>query len=203
MDYIEGFLAGIRSTSFWEWLAVLTSMLYVFFAAKKMVISWLFALVTSAIYIYICFHIQLYIETLLQVFYLIMAIVGWYSWRKQSSIVQNERFGIQTWKWRHHLLNIVISAVLSLLLGALFAATTNQANPYIDAFTTVYSLAATYMVTQKILENWLYWIVIDATSIYLYAERGLILSSVLFLFFTLLAVYGFFAWRSDYKKQLA
>lgn len=203
MDYLEGFLAGIRATSFWEWLAVLTSMLYVFFAAKKMLISWLFALITSSLYIYICFTIQLYIETLLQVFYLIMAIIGWYSWQKQSGLAQSERFGIRTWKWRYHLLNILLSAILSLLLGALFDATTNQANPYIDAFTTVYSLAATYMVTQKILENWLYWVVIDATSIYLYAERGLILSSVLFLFFTVLAVYGFFAWRRDYKKQVA
>jgi nicotinamide mononucleotide transporter len=93
--------------------------------------------------------------------------------------------------------------VLAFILGYLFEKYTNQANPYIDAFTTLYSLSATYMVTKKILGNWIYWIIIDLVSIYLYAQRDYNLTAVQYGLFTVLAVFGFFAWRKEFKTQKA
>ena len=83
----------------------------------------------------------------------------------------------------------------------LFDNFTQQASPYVDAFTTCLSLSATYMVAQKILGNWLYWIIIDLVSIYLYAERDYYLTAVQYALFTLLAVYGFWVWQQEYKRQ--
>ncbi len=74
-------------------------------------------------------------------------------------------------------------------------------NPYADAFTTVFSLAATFMVTRKVLENWIYWIIIDIVSTYLFASRDLYLSSALFVLYTVIAVFGFFNWSRIYKQQ--
>ena len=100
-----------------------------------------------------------------------------------------------------HLINILLSGVTALLIGYIFDKYTAQANPYIDAFTTCYSLSATYMVTKKIIGNWLYWIVIDLVSIYLYAQRDYYLTAVQYGLFTLLAVYGYKVWRKEYKLQ--
>jgi nicotinamide mononucleotide transporter len=100
-----------------------------------------------------------------------------------------------------HLANIGASLVFSIGLGAILDANTDQAAPYIDAFTTVFSLAATFMVTKRVLNNWLYWIVIDFVSIYLYFTRGLELSSVLYLIFTVLAFFGWLEWRKQLKLQ--
>jgi nicotinamide mononucleotide transporter len=86
-------------------------------------------------------------------------------------------------------------------LGYIFDSYTNQENPYTDAFSTVFSLAATFMVTKKVLENWIYWIVIDAVCIYLFASRGLFLTSILFFFYTIIAVFGFVQWRRQFKLQ--
>ena len=126
-----------------------------------------------------------------------MAIVGWILWQKTNE----DGAKIQQWSLSNHAINIAISSALTLILGFLFSKFTDQANPYVDAFTTCFSLTATYLVTKRILGNWIYWIVIDLISIYLYAGRGLYLSSVLYLLFTILAVVGLIAWQRKFKTQ--
>jgi len=193
MTFITSVFEGIKATSLIEWLAVVSTIIYVILVAKRLIICWLFAFVGSALFVYLCYEGNLYIESILQLFYVIMAVVGWLSWKK-SELKDNT---IVKWKMNNHLLNIAISGVLAFILGYLFKNYTNQANPYIDAFTTLYSLSATYMVAKKILENWIYWIVIDLVSIYLYAQRDYNLTAVQYGLFTILAVFGFFAWRKE------
>ena len=88
-----------------------------------------------------------------------------------------------------------------LLFGYIFDQYSNQANPYLDAFTTIFSLMATFMVAKKVLENWIYWIVIDLLSIQLYAHRDLNLTAVLFALYTVIAVVGYFRWRKAFRLQ--
>jgi nicotinamide mononucleotide transporter len=128
-----------------------------------------------------------------------MAIVGWISWKKSEA----DKSSVIKWEMKSHLINIFLSGSLAFVLGYVFDNYTNQANPYVDAFTTCFSLSATFMVTKKILENWIYWIVIDLVSIYLYAQRDYNLSAIQYGLFTILAVFGFMAWQKEYKTQMA
>lgn len=196
-DFLEALSYGISITSWIEWLAVSTLLLYVIFAAKRMIICWFFAFISSCLYIYICFDFQLYIEAVLQVFYAVMAIVGWWFWNSES-----EEIKIKKWSITQHSINIVASSLLMLILGFIFDKYTDQASPYLDAFTTCFSLTATYMVTQKILGNWIYWIVIDIVAVVLYSSRNLQLSAVLYAVFTMLAVAGFASWYKQWKRQI-
>jgi nicotinamide mononucleotide transporter len=125
-----------------------------------------------------------------------MAVVGWLTWKNSGT---DDR--ITKWSINTHLLNIVISGIIAVIVGFIFETYTNQVSPYVDAFTTCYSLSATFMVTKKILGNWIYWIVIDLASIYLYAQQGYNLAAVQYLIFTILAVVGFIAWNTQYKTQ--
>jgi nicotinamide mononucleotide transporter len=99
------------------------------------------------------------------------------------------------------MVNILISSILTLILGNFFQVYTYQALPYLDAFTTVFSISATLMVAYKVLENWLYWIVIDIASMPLYAYRDLNLTVVLFGIYTIVAIVGFVRWRRTFKLQ--
>lgn len=189
----------IISTSALEYAAVVTSLLYVYFATKGKRICWFFALISTAIYSYIFVAVELFLESGLQVFYVIMAIYGYFTWRKNSHGSQK----IRTWQFRHHIFNISFSALLTFILGYIFATRVGQESPYLDAFTTVFSIAATFMVAYRVLENWIYWIVIDSVSIYLYQSKALYLSALLMLIFTFLAVKGLVTWRKLYKNQLA
>jgi nicotinamide mononucleotide transporter len=188
---------GIKATSTIEWLAVISSIIYVILAAKRLILCWLFAFIGSALFVYLCYIGNLYIESVLQLFYVAMAIVGWLTWKKSNS--ENGRLKI--WAYKKHLINILLSGIIALIIGFIFEKYTSQANPYIDAFTTCYSLSATYMVTRKIIGNWIYWIIIDIVSIYLYAQRDYYLTAVQYGLFTVLAIYGYYVWKKEYKLQ--
>ena len=199
MSFITSVWEGILATSIIEWLAVISSIIYVVLAAKRLILCWLFAFIGSCLFVYLCYVGDLYIESILQLFYVVMAVVGWVSWNKEK--LDNSK--IKKWGVNNHLLNIVLSGIVAFILGFIFDNYTNQANPNIDAFTTCYSLSATFMVTRKVLGNWIYWIVIDLVSIYLYAQRDYNLTAVQYGIFTILAVYGFIGWRNEYKMQRA
>ena len=172
-----------------ESTAVFFSVLYVILAIKENVWCWGAAAISVILYIYICYTAQLYPETGLQFFYLLMAIYGYYQWNKNDSSLK-----IQQWTITKHLFILLLGALLTFLMGFYFSIYTNAAMPLVDSFTTVFSVFATYMVTKKVIENWLYWIVIDAVSVYLYFSRDLHLTSLLFLVYTIIAIFGYFAW---------
>jgi nicotinamide mononucleotide transporter len=197
MDKLEQIGLEILNTSLLEWIAVLSSLFYIIFIARKNSVAWFFALVGSSIYVYLCFISQFYLETILQLFYVSMAIIGWLLWNKKQEI----SFNIIQWKGKQHMVNILISSILTLILGNFFQVYTDQALPYLDAFTTVFSISATFMVAYKVLENWLYWIVIDIASMPLYAYRDLNLTVVLFGIYTIVAIVGFVRWRRTFKLQ--
>ena len=177
-----------------ESIAVFFSILYVILAAKENILCWGAAAISVTLYIYIFFSVQLYPETGLQVFYLFMAFYGYYNWNKKEQSLQ-----IIEWSIRKHLFILVIGAILTFLMGFYFATYTNAKMPIVDSFTTVFSLFATYMVAKKILGNWLYWIVIDAVSVYLYFSRDLHLTSLLFMAYTIIAIFGYFSWIKKMK----
>lgn len=189
-----------------EGLAVLLGLAYVLLAAKESLWCWPAALLSSGIYCYLCLNAQLYAETGLQVFYLIMAIAGWWSWtgrKKNLSGTTEESLSIRQWPLKTHILIILLNTIGTLLLGWALDIYTEAANPFLDSFTTVFSLFTTWMVTRKVLENWLYWIVIDAASVYLYASRDLYLTALLFILYTFIAIAGYWKWHKNYRHQLA
>ena len=178
-----------------EIFAVFFSVLYVILAAKENIWCWLSAAISVSLYIYICYNAQMYPETGLQVFYLLMAIYGYLMWTKKDT----EK--IKEWSEMKHLIIIFIGGVLTFFMGFYFTEYTDSKNPIIDSFTTVFSVMATYMIIRKILGSWLYWIIIDAVAIYLYYSRDLHLSSLLFFAYSILAIYGYFSWNKKIKSS--
>jgi nicotinamide mononucleotide transporter len=172
-----------------ESIAVFFSILYVVLAVKENIWCWGAAAISVILYIYICYSAQLYAETGLQFFYLLMSIYGYFQWNKNDSNLK-----IQQWTTAKHLLILILGALLTFLMGFYFSIYTNAAMPLVDSFTTVFSVFATFMVTRKILGNWLYWIVIDGVSVYLYFSRGLQLTSLLFVVYTIIAIFGYLSW---------
>jgi nicotinamide mononucleotide transporter len=189
-ELLQSFLLIEFNWSILETIAVIFSLLYVYLAAHQNNLCWLAAVISVSLYIYICFNAKLYAETILQVFYFLMAIYGFYSWKKNNSQLQ-----ISTWPIKKHLFIIFLGTILTFFLGFIFSNFTDAEMPLVDSFTTVFSVFATYMVVKKILSNWLYFIIIDIISTYLYFSRDLHLTSLLFLLYTFIAVAGFIKWN--------
>ena len=200
-----------------ELIAVFMALMYVILAAKGNIWCWPAAFISTILYTAIFYDVYLLMDSLLQVYYMVMAVYGWYCWQqannsnKVNTVLQqdpndenklaNNMIIIETWALQTHVYIIVILSVMSLLLGWLMANYTQADFPYFDAATTVFAVFATFMVTKKILENWLYWLVIDFVSIYIYIEKGLTPTAVLFGLYVVLAAYGYFQWRKNYHQQ--
>jgi nicotinamide mononucleotide transporter len=195
-NLINELLQGLRATTYWEFQAIVAGILYLVFAIKEKKICWFFALVNAATYVYVSYTAKLHLDALLQIFYIVMAVVGYLNWNKEKDILH-----IHTWTATLHLFTLLFTSLVSVLVGYLFHKYTDQANPYLDAFATCFSLVTTYMVTRKVLENWIYWIVIDSLMIYLYFVRDLKMSSLLMTFYTIMAINGFLVWRKIYRQQ--
>lgn len=187
-----------------ELIAVLSSILYVVLAAKGNIWCWPAAIISTVLYTVIFYKVYLWMDSLLQLYYLLMAVYGWFCWRKKNTLSTNTQSSVllySQWTLQRHSIIIFALTLVSLVLGWLMATYTPAHFPYLDSATTVFAVFATYLVTQKVLENWLYFIVIDIVSIYLYVEKGLIPTAALFGSFVIFAAYGYWQWRKQYKLQ--
>ncbi|MBA6291213.1 nicotinamide mononucleotide transporter [Colwellia sp. MB3u-70] len=187
-----------------ELIAVVASLLYVVLAAKGSIWCWPAAILSTVLYTVIFYDVYLWMDSLLQLYYLLMAVYGWFCWHKNTpsnTLTDLNRLLYSQWTLQRHSRIIVLLTLVSLVLGWVMATYTPAHFPYLDSATTVFAVFATYLITQKVLENWLYFIVIDLVSIYLYVEKGLIPTAALFGSFVILAAYGYWQWRKQYKLQ--
>jgi nicotinamide mononucleotide transporter len=190
---------AVAAMSFWELGAVLLALAYLILAMRENSLCWYAAFLSTAIYVFLFWDVSLLMESALQIFYLVMAVYGWWQWRKSGDEQQDLR--IHRWSLRTHLLIIAVVALLTLVFGYVLDTSTHAALPYLDSFTTLGAVITTYMVTRKVLENWIYWIVIDGASVYLYLDRGLYLTALLFVIYVVLVVVGFFQWYAIYQRE--
>ncbi len=179
--------------SWWlETLGVVFALLYLVLVIRQNIWCWAAALVSTSIYVYVFLDAKLYMESALQVFYIVMAIYGWWQWRGDDA---GNSLPISRWGLPQHAIAIGTILALSLLSGLLLSRYTSAALPFIDSLTTWGGVVATYMVARKVFENWHYWFVIDSISVYLYFSRGLTQTAVLFVLYLVLVVVGYLAWR--------
>jgi nicotinamide mononucleotide transporter len=187
-----------------EWLgletvAVILGVAYLLFAMRENSLCWYCAFISTGIYIWIFGDVSLYMESALNAYYMLMAVYGWYQWQRGGSA--SEGIKLNSWCLRNHLAAIGLVLVLSVISGYFLSQNTDARLPYIDSFTTWGSVVTTYMVARKVLENWIYWIVIDAVSIFLYIDRELYQTVGLYSVYLVLAVVGYIAWRKAYFEQ--
>ncbi|HET7923567.1 MAG TPA: nicotinamide riboside transporter PnuC, partial [Rhodanobacteraceae bacterium] len=159
------------------------------------------AFLSSVLTMILMFETRLYAESVLNVYYVVMAVYGWYRWRYGGRKDSGGQLPISVWPLRTHALAIGGTLVLSAFVGRLMSDYTDAAFPYLDAFVTVSSVVTTYMVARKLLENWLYWIVVDGLALYLYWQRELYLFVGLFALYLVLVVVGLVRWHRDWRAQ--
>ena len=197
---MQTLIEALLNSSELEVAAAVFAISYLLLAIRQSILCWAAALISSALYCFIFFSVELYLESLLQIFYLAMAVYGWISWkgylRAESTSLEITSLSVQK--------NLIIIFTLALLTSVSgFALDNDPTLDYLDAFTTWGAIIATFMVARKILENWLYWMIIDSVAIYLYLEKGLYLTALLFAAYVLIALVGYWAWFRDHKLKVA
>jgi nicotinamide mononucleotide transporter len=172
---------------------------YLLLALKQNKLCWFAWIASSILYLYVMYQAGLYMELLLQVFYLCMGFYGLSQWSK--TINNNQNTYVDLWSIGNHIFAISLVIVLSFLSGTLLSNFSNAALPFIDAFTTWGAIVASYMVAKKILENWIYWFVIDFISVFIFASRGLYFTSALFVTYLVIIYFGYKSWSKIRLNQ--
>ncbi len=185
----------------WEATAVILAITYLVLAIRQNIWCWAAAAISTLIYLFIMYEANLYMESALQLFYLAMAAYGWNQWRSNSR--DNGDLQVSTWPLRYHALALTTVVLLVFVSGELLSRYSDAALPHLDSFTTWGAIVATFMVARKILENWLYWFVIDAVSVGLYTSRGLFLTALLFVVYLVMIIIGYRAWRNSMSESTA
>jgi nicotinamide mononucleotide transporter len=191
-------ISNLINASWIEPTAVILAIAYLLLAVKQSISCWFAAFFSCLLYLFLMYSAGLYMEAGLQIFYCIMAVYGWMQWRKY--LPGNSKFLVQTWNRNQHIKAISLIFLLALISGWALKNFTNATLPFIDSMTTWGAIVTTYMVAKRLLENWIYWFVIDTISIFLFYSRGLFLTSLLFFVYLIIIYFGYKSWTEMKDK---
>lgn len=195
---LDKIIEQTAAQSLLEIIAVLSAIAYLVFVIHEKIICWLFAAISTAIYVWLFIDAKLYMGSVLNVFYLLMAAYGFSLWRSGGG-----GRPVVVWPLRMHLIAIVVICAVATINGYLLGFYSDAAFPYIDSLTTWFAIWATFLVARKVLENWWYWLVIDVVSVFIYSSRDLQLTSALFVIYIIMIPCGLIAWTRTLRQQAA
>ncbi|RHJ86451.1 nicotinamide riboside transporter PnuC [Parabacteroides sp. AM08-6] len=180
-----------------EYFGVLTGLLYLFLEIKQHRSMWIVGFLTSLLYVFIFFFSKIYADMGLNIYYVIISIYGFRKWTSSNKVPETTSEIIL---YRHltPLLFAGISSSIFCIFGFLYYILYNFTDspiPVGDAFTTAVGIVATWMLARRIIEHWIFWIIVNFVSVYLYYLRDLYPTMVLYLCYAVLAVVGLYTWK--------
>jgi len=178
-------------------LAAVCGLANVYLTVRQNIWCWPVGVVMVSLYIYIFFGAKLYSDVALQFFFLVVQFYGWYEWTRgpvehARSLSAVGRLGVKGWTW-----TAAGAGAGTAILGTVMRRYTDAALPYPDAFTTMLSVIAQFLMTRKILENWTLWIVADVVYIAVYSIKSLYWTAGLYAVFLILCVKGYREWKAS------
>ncbi|MCF8236812.1 MAG: nicotinamide riboside transporter PnuC [Saprospiraceae bacterium] len=180
-----------------EWAAVFFNVLYVVLAARRHVACWPAGIVGVILAFLVYVPARLYSDALLQVFYLLLSIYGWWEWSRGPS---SDEKPIIRMPVVLHIRVIGAGIVLGLGMG-FFWSGYGAALPLVDGMTTSFSMVTTWLVAKRYLENWIYWIIIDLVCIGVYLQRGIDAFVILFMLYVILSFWGWRTWNKALAQK--
>lgn len=189
---------ALRALTPLEVIAVISGLTYVVLILRRQRWGWVAGAVSSSIYVLLAARARLPMQSMLQVYYVLMAAYGWFSWKRNE---EQQGGRIFRWPLRRHLYAVGLIGVVSLLSARLLARETGAAWPLLDSLSTWTSFVATWLVARSVLENWLYWIAADVVMVFLFARQGYPFTAGLFLSYLVVSCLGLHAWLQRYRRQ--
>lgn len=176
------------------------SLIYLYLSIKEKIGLWIFGFLCSAFYIVVFFDSKFYADMSLQVYYLIMSVYGWIHWHRKSNTETSALPISQINKNQYKIYGAAIIVVYAAYYFVL-KRFTDSTIPITDSVVGALSVAATWMLAKKKIENWLLWIVADGLAVGLFIYKDLYPTAILFVVYTLMAVSGYFQWRKTMSNE--
>lgn len=203
-EIIDFFLDPYRSATLFnislEIMAVLMGIASVWYAKKESILVYPTGIISTVIYVYICYQFTLYGDLIINVYYTLMSIYGWYMWVR---IVNDNHLEITRTNTKDKLkaLGIFIFTAAFVIAVYLYFDRFDRITDYFDTFTTGIFFAAMWLMANKKIEHWSLWIIGNIISVPLYFIKGLGFSGIQFTIFLVLAYLGYISWKKTLDKK--
>lgn len=178
-----------------EIIAVIFGFLSVWYSKQENILVYPTGIVSTVIFVYLLWQWQLLGDMLINVYYSSMSIYGWYLWTRKVDAVHF--IPITTTTKTENIRSVFIFLGTALFTYAVYEYFDkwDSWTAYVDTFTTAIFFVGMWLMAKKKLENWIYWIIGDIISVPLYFYKGLTFTSLQFLLFTIIAIYGYRTWK--------
>ncbi len=198
--FLEPYRAASTGGIVLEVLAALFGIASVWFAKKEKIWVYPTGIISTVIYVYICFNFTLYGDLIINIYYTFMSVYGWYMWTK---VVKGHHIEITTLNKKDIIkaFGIFISTAIFVVLVYLYFDRFDRITDYFDTFTTGVFFSAMWLMANKKIEHWLLWIAGNIISIPLYFIKGLGFTGIQFIIFLILAILGYQEWKKNLNKQ--
>ena len=181
-----------------ELVAALLGAVHVYYLTKQKIWCWPIGIVAVILSAIVFYNSMLYSDMILYSLYVLFNIYGWYTWSRGEE--ESEKIHVSWLKQYGLLATILIIGAGSFIWGYVMKQNTNAQLVYIDAFTTVASLTAQFLLTRKKIDNWVIWLVVNTVSFGMYLYKGLYFFAALSVIYFVLCVMGLRDWRKDFEK---
>jgi nicotinamide mononucleotide transporter len=184
-----------------EMIGVVFTILSVWYSKRENILVYPTGLVATGIYVYILLEFSLLGDMLINAYYFVMSLIGWYLWTRkvdETHFIPVTKTTLKEKKWSALLF---ISAIIFVFLVYYAFDKYDTWTAYVDTITTAIFFVGMWLMAKKKLENWIYWIIGDLITVPLYWYKGLIFSSILFAVLTIIAIYGYKAWKKNLNKS--
>ena len=184
-----------------EMIGVVFGFLSVWYAKRENILVFPTGIINTGIFVYILWVYGLLGDMLINAYYFSMSIIGWYIWTRKvdaNHFIPITKTNSQEKKWS---IFLFISAVVFVSLVYTLFDKFNSWTAYVDTLTTAIFFVGMWLMAKKKLENWTYWIIGDVISVPLYLYKGLIFTSLQYFLFTIIAIYGYMAWKKNLNKS--
>jgi|SRR5690606_19691732 len=184
-----------------EVIAIIFGLLSVWYSKRENILVYPTGIISTAIYVYLLLVYQLLGDMLINAYYFSMSIYGWYLWTRK--VDQTHFIPITRASKREHVLSVglFVSAILMVVVVYELFDKWQSWISYVDILTTAIFFVGMWLMAKKKLENWIYWIIGDIISVPLYLVKGMVLSSLLYAILTIIAIYGYIAWKKNLNKS--
>ena len=179
-----------------EITAVFFGFLSVWYAKKNNNLVFPTGIISTAIFVYLLYNWALLGDMMINAYYFVMSIYGWYIWTRKTN---NTFTPISTTSKKEKQCSVIIFVATLVFVYAIYqwAGKWNSWTAYVDTLTTAVFFVGMWLMARRKIENWVLWIMGDVISVPLYLYKGLVFTSVQYLIFTVIAIYGYLAWKKN------
>lgn len=184
-----------------EFIGVFFGFLSVWYSKQENILVYPTGIISTAIFVYILWVYDLLGDMFINAYYFSMSIYGWYFWTRKDD--NNQEVPVTKTTKKEHLWSVVIFVATILFVILIYKVNDkfDSWTAYVDTVTTAIFFVGMWLMAKKKLENWTYWIIGDLISVPLYFYKGLIFTSFQYFLFTIIAIYGYKAWKNSLNNN--